>query len=257
MGPNRLRYRLVDSDQSWSARRRRHRSDWLARTFPDIGDMHVVDLGGRLGTWHRATVRPARVTVVNLEQPPAVVPEWAHVEQADACDLPAAPHQGQLRPGLLELGAGARGRARTPASASPPPPAHWPTGTGCRRPTATSPSSHTGSRRACSSCRYDCAPRSPDAGRWGTSRPAATTPPSTRCSGPSCWTARRCATTSPTRHAGGAGVRPAEVTDRGAYRVGRRVRTGSARPSRCRAACRSPRPRSGCPGRWRAPGPAA
>ncbi|MGC4854602.1 methyltransferase domain-containing protein [Micromonospora sp. DT4] len=89
MGHNRLRHRLVDSDQSWSARQRRRRSEWLTRTFPDIGDMHVVDLGGRLGTWHRATVRPARVTVVNLEPPPVAVPEWAHVEQADACDLPA------------------------------------------------------------------------------------------------------------------------------------------------------------------------
>ena len=166
MGPNRLRYRLVDSDQSWSARRRRHRSDWLARTFPDIGDMHVVDLGGRLGTWHRATVRPARVTVVNLEQPPAVVPDWAHVEQADACDLPPRLAKGRydlvFSNSVLEhVGGHERRHALRRA-----PPAHWPTGTGCRRPTATSPSSHTGSRPACSSCRYDCAPRSPAAGRW-------------------------------------------------------------------------------------------
>lgn len=49
--------------------------------------MHVVDLGGRLGTWTRASVRPARVHVVNLEAPPAEVPDWAHVDRADACDL--------------------------------------------------------------------------------------------------------------------------------------------------------------------------
>lgn len=52
--------------------------------------MTVLDLGGRLGTWTRATVRPARVHVVNLERPPAEVPPWAHVEHGDACDLPPA-----------------------------------------------------------------------------------------------------------------------------------------------------------------------
>ncbi|SCL66727.1 hypothetical protein GA0070606_4393 [Micromonospora citrea] len=89
MRPHRLRFHLVDSERSWSARQRRRRADWLVRTFPDLGRMHVVDLGGRLGTWARADVRPAHVHVVNLERPPVDVPEWAQVDQADACDLPA------------------------------------------------------------------------------------------------------------------------------------------------------------------------
>lgn len=89
MRPHRLRFHLVDSERSWSARQRRRRADWLVRTFPDLGQMHVVDLGGRLGTWTRADVRPAHVHVVNLERPPVEVPEWAQVDQADACDLPA------------------------------------------------------------------------------------------------------------------------------------------------------------------------
>ncbi|MGK5521859.1 methyltransferase domain-containing protein [Micromonospora sp. URMC 107] len=89
MRPHRLRFHLVDSDRSWSARQRRRRADWLAQTFPDLEKMHVIDLGGRLGTWTRADVRPARVHVVNLERPPADVPEWAEIDRADACDLPA------------------------------------------------------------------------------------------------------------------------------------------------------------------------
>ncbi|SCE93473.1 class I SAM-dependent methyltransferase [Micromonospora chokoriensis] len=129
MGPNRLRYRLVDSDQSWSARRRRHRSDWLARTFPDLGDMHVVDLGGRLGTWQRATVRPARVTVVNLEQPPSVVPDWAHVEQADACDLPEHVTRGSydmvFSNSVLEHVGGHERRLRFAASVRSLADRHW------------------------------------------------------------------------------------------------------------------------------------
>ncbi|MCM0674076.1 class I SAM-dependent methyltransferase [Micromonospora phytophila] len=89
MGPHRLRFHLVDSERSWSARQRRRRADWLAQTFPDLPRMHVIDLGGRLGTWTRAAVRPARVHVVNLEQPPAEIPDWAEADRGDACDLPA------------------------------------------------------------------------------------------------------------------------------------------------------------------------
>ncbi|MGC4773168.1 methyltransferase domain-containing protein [Micromonospora sp. DT44] len=129
MGHNRLRHSLVDSDQSWSARQRRRRSEWLARTFPDIGDMHVVDLGGRLGTWHRATVRPARVTVVNLEQPPAAVPEWAHVEQADACDLPPRVANGAydlvFSNSVLEHVGGHERRLRFAAAARSLADRHW------------------------------------------------------------------------------------------------------------------------------------
>lgn len=198
MGHNRLRHRLVDSDQSWSARQRRRRSDWLARTFPDIGDMHVVDLGGRLGTWHRATVRPARVTVVNLEQPPATVPEWAHVEQADACDLPPHVANGAydlvFSNSVLEHLGGHERRLRFAAAARSLADRHW-VQTPYRyfpiEPHWIAPGMQFLPIRL----------RTALARRWpsGTNRPAATKPPFTRCSGPNCWTARRCAITSPTR----------------------------------------------------------
>lgn len=84
-----LRFVLVDGAGSWGARRREQRAAWLARAFPDLDQMSVVDLGGRVETWARAGVRPKHVHVVNLEPTPAEVPEWAEVDHGDACELPA------------------------------------------------------------------------------------------------------------------------------------------------------------------------
>lgn len=84
-----LRSRVLGSPGSWSARRRAQRFDWLARTFPDLAQMSVIDLGGTVTTWQRAPVRPARVHIVNLTgKPPGDIPDWAEVDKADACALP-------------------------------------------------------------------------------------------------------------------------------------------------------------------------
>ncbi|ASW56439.1 class I SAM-dependent methyltransferase [Plantactinospora sp. KBS50] len=83
------RFRLVDGPHSWAARRRERRRGWLLRCFPDLAEMSVLDLGGRLSSWQRAPVRPKRLHVVNLEPAGGLVPDWAQVDQADACDLPA------------------------------------------------------------------------------------------------------------------------------------------------------------------------
>jgi len=89
-GPLALRRRLAGSDAaSLASRRKELRMRWLAEAFPGLADMSVIDLGGRLRTWQRAPVRPARVHVVNLETPPADVPEWAEFDYGDACELPA------------------------------------------------------------------------------------------------------------------------------------------------------------------------
>ena len=87
-GMPRLRDLLVDTDQSWGGRRRARRARWLADTFPNLADMTVIDLGGRVDTWQHAPVRPAHVHVVNLEAPPADLPDWAEVDHGDACQLP-------------------------------------------------------------------------------------------------------------------------------------------------------------------------
>lgn len=84
-----LRSRVLRSPGSWSARRRAQRYDWLTRTFPELAQMSIIDLGGTVTTWQRAPVRPGHVHIVNLTgKPPADVPDWAEIDRADACALP-------------------------------------------------------------------------------------------------------------------------------------------------------------------------
>jgi hypothetical protein len=83
-----LRRRFVDAPDSLGARRRSRRWNWLVKTFPELDQMSIIDLGGSVESWRRAPVRPARVHVVNLEEQPGDVPEWAEVDYGDACVLP-------------------------------------------------------------------------------------------------------------------------------------------------------------------------
>ncbi|MFC6079707.1 class I SAM-dependent methyltransferase [Sphaerisporangium aureirubrum] len=85
---NALRSRFVDAPDSLGAKARARRWNWFAQRFPDLSEMSVIDLGGTVGAWMRAPVRPARVRVVNLEQPPADLPGWIQADVADACELP-------------------------------------------------------------------------------------------------------------------------------------------------------------------------
>ena len=87
-GLHALRNRVVDAPDSVGARKRARRWQWLREAFPGIGSMSVIDLGGTVETWLRAPVRPGAVHVVNLEAPPAEVPDWIRADRADACDLP-------------------------------------------------------------------------------------------------------------------------------------------------------------------------
>lgn len=84
-----VRRRVVGGPNSLGAHRREERARWLAETFPDLAQMSVIDLGGRITTWQRSPVRPKRVHVVNLEPPPTEIPEWVEIDHGDACDLPA------------------------------------------------------------------------------------------------------------------------------------------------------------------------
>ena len=84
-----LRNRLVDGPDSWGAKRRGRRWTWFTETFPELPDMTVLDLGGRVDTWERAPVRAAHVHVVNLEPTPDDLPPWAEADHGDACALPA------------------------------------------------------------------------------------------------------------------------------------------------------------------------
>ncbi len=71
--------------RSVSARMRRRRFAAFLRTFPDLAEMAVVDLGGRPSTWLQAPVRPRRVVCVNVE-PHESTEEWLVTVTGDACD---------------------------------------------------------------------------------------------------------------------------------------------------------------------------
>jgi len=88
MGLHSLRWRLVDAPDSWGERRRNRRWSWFTETFPELAEMSVLDLGGRVDTWERAPVRASHVHVVNLEPLPVDLPGWAEADHADACALP-------------------------------------------------------------------------------------------------------------------------------------------------------------------------
>jgi hypothetical protein len=79
---------LTDSSDpnSLAARTRLRRWERLHETFPDMGEMSVIDLGGVVTAWRSAVVRPARLTVVNLYKQPAE--RGAEVLVGDACALP-------------------------------------------------------------------------------------------------------------------------------------------------------------------------
>lgn len=91
MGLHSWRGRLADpkNPDSWAARCRQGRGQWLAEAFPDLPQMSVIDLGGRILPWKNAPVRPKQVLVVNLEKPRTDIPEWAEFELGDVCALPS------------------------------------------------------------------------------------------------------------------------------------------------------------------------
>jgi hypothetical protein len=75
-----------DSD-SLSARARARRWRQLADTFPRIGEMTVLDIGGDARAWRMSGIRPAHVTLLNVtEQQAPVEEEWMTALVGDACD---------------------------------------------------------------------------------------------------------------------------------------------------------------------------
>lgn len=85
-GPTAL---LADSrnPNSLASKARRRRWAVLSETFPDFEQMRVVDLGGVVGEWQSAPIRPADLTILNLFEQPAN--GTIHVLVGDACVVPA------------------------------------------------------------------------------------------------------------------------------------------------------------------------
>lgn len=85
-----VRRRLIDyeSPGSVGSRIRRRRWQLVLDSFPSLADMTVLDLGGTSESWLTAPVRPAHVTLVNLDRQ-VVQPDTAITAvQGDACAVP-------------------------------------------------------------------------------------------------------------------------------------------------------------------------
>jgi len=80
-----LRSMLISKDRpSLSTAARERRQTELARNFPELSDLHVVDLGGTPGFWKATQLRPAHVTLVNLGQFDEL-PSWMTSVESDVC----------------------------------------------------------------------------------------------------------------------------------------------------------------------------
>src|SRR5262245_37541130 len=129
MGLQSLRGKAIENQDSWSARRRAERWNWLYQTFPDLDQMSVIDLGGDPSTWVGSRVHPKHVHVVNIEDLPTDVPDWIEVDRGDACALPE--HIASRRYDLvfsnsvIEHVGGHERRLRFAESVHRMAPAHW------------------------------------------------------------------------------------------------------------------------------------
>ncbi|MFI5496969.1 class I SAM-dependent methyltransferase [Actinoplanes sp. NPDC051859] len=129
MGSQSIRERVVDRDDSWGGRRRARRWEWLVRAFPDLDQMTVIDLGGDAGTWTQSPLHPKHVHVVNIDTPPAEVPDWITAETGDACALPdriaANTYDLVFSNSVIEHVGGHERRLRFAESVHRLAPAHW------------------------------------------------------------------------------------------------------------------------------------
>jgi hypothetical protein len=80
-----IRRLIVESPTSLGAKARARRWEMFRRTFPDIDNLHVLDLGGTVEAWQRAPVRPRHVTVLNLYEPGESDDGWITPVIGDAC----------------------------------------------------------------------------------------------------------------------------------------------------------------------------
>jgi hypothetical protein len=83
-------HRFVSTERanSVTSQLRRRRWERFLREFPQIAEMHVLDIGGEAQFWRRRKPRPAHVTMVNVVAEEAEEP-WIRSVVGDGCALPA------------------------------------------------------------------------------------------------------------------------------------------------------------------------
>jgi len=85
MDSSSLRRLLVGPTGSLGAQARQRRWQVFREMFPDVESMRVLDLGGTPDFWLRAPIKPAAVTVINLDKPEFGVGQVTHLT-GDACN---------------------------------------------------------------------------------------------------------------------------------------------------------------------------
>ena len=83
-----LSERIIDPARAGSlaARVRARRWQTFEERFPDLARMSVLDLGGTAGAWRLVPTRPARLVLLNIEEPGEL--SGAQSAIGDACDPP-------------------------------------------------------------------------------------------------------------------------------------------------------------------------
>lgn len=79
--------KIVDPDHPYSLthRIRQKRTEEFKRTFPDLADMRVLDLGGTAVSWRVNGLRARSVTIVNLDEVGDPQEDWLEYVRGDAC----------------------------------------------------------------------------------------------------------------------------------------------------------------------------
>jgi hypothetical protein len=82
-----LRFLIADPEEGRSIGTylRKRRWELFRGQYPDIENMHVIDLGGTVVHWEKLPIKPKSVTVVNL-LPEVSDTDWITAIQGDACD---------------------------------------------------------------------------------------------------------------------------------------------------------------------------
>ena len=79
----------VSDARSISTRMRTRRWALLGRTFPELSEMRVLDLGGTVNSWRLAPAQPKQLILLN-PAPQDTGLEWATSIVGDACDPPSS-----------------------------------------------------------------------------------------------------------------------------------------------------------------------
>lgn len=133
MSTSRLRNLIVESPTSIGGKARLRRWNMFSNVFPEIREMHVLDLGGTVETWERCPIRPKSVTVLNLFPSAATDGHWVMSVAGDACQAKTVLAESGFRDGfdlvysnsLIEhLGGHAR-RAEFAQQVADLAPRHW------------------------------------------------------------------------------------------------------------------------------------